>query len=89
MGTAHPLSKTSDLTVKLFRIKDHAESVVSDDAFAKGGERWADAPSTKEAYFIRQLFDGNSVHHLQRQPSQFTTLIEFFPSEAAASTAVR
>ncbi|KAJ7740669.1 hypothetical protein DFH07DRAFT_62959 [Mycena maculata] len=52
-------------------IKDHAESVVSDDAFAKGGERWADAPGTKEAYFIREIFD------------------EFFPSEAAASTAVR
>ncbi|KAJ7905431.1 hypothetical protein B0H14DRAFT_3078900 [Mycena olivaceomarginata] len=52
-------------------IKDHADSVVSDEAFSKGGERWADAPTTKEAYFIRQLFD------------------EFFPSEAAASTAVR
>ncbi|KAF7338344.1 Glutamine amidotransferase type-2 domain-containing protein [Mycena venus] len=52
-------------------IKDHAESVVSDEAFAKGGERWADAPTTKEAYFIRQIFD------------------EFFPSETAASTAVR
>ncbi|KAJ6596831.1 hypothetical protein DFH09DRAFT_102304 [Mycena vulgaris] len=53
-------------------IKDYAESVVSDEAFAKGSERWAaDAPSTKEAYFIRQLFD------------------ESFPSEAAASTAVR
>ncbi|KAJ7709965.1 glutamine-hydrolyzing asparagine synthase [Mycena rosella] len=52
-------------------IKDHAEAVVTDEAFTKGGERWADAPSTKEAYFIRQLFD------------------EFFPSEAAASTAVR
>ncbi|KAJ6547503.1 asparagine synthase [Mycena capillaripes] len=52
-------------------IKDHAESVVSYEAFAKGGDRWADAPSTKEAYLIRQIFD------------------EFFPSEAAASTAVR
>ncbi|KAJ7156033.1 hypothetical protein C8R43DRAFT_420736 [Mycena crocata] len=52
-------------------IKDHAESVVSDDALAEGGERWGDAPSTKEAYYIRQIFD------------------EFFPSEAAASTAVR
>ncbi|KAJ7063237.1 asparagine synthase-domain-containing protein [Mycena amicta] len=53
-------------------IKDHAESVVSDAAFSKGAERWAtDVPSTKEAYFIRQIFD------------------EFFPSEPAASTAVR
>ncbi|KAJ7285902.1 asparagine synthase-domain-containing protein [Mycena rebaudengoi] len=52
-------------------IKDHAETTVSDEAFAKGSEQWADAPSTKEAYFIRQIFD------------------EFFPSEAAAGTAVR
>jgi asparagine synthase (glutamine-hydrolysing) len=43
------------------RIKDHADSVVSDEAFSKGGERWADAPTTKEAYFIRQLFDGNPI----------------------------
>nr|GAT58737.1 predicted protein [Mycena chlorophos] len=53
-------------------IKDHAESVVSDEVFAKGAQRWAnDVPTTKEAHFIRQIFD------------------EFFPSEAAASTAVR
>ncbi|KAJ7172537.1 hypothetical protein C8R46DRAFT_1086322 [Mycena filopes] len=53
-------------------IKEYAESVVSDDAFAEGASRWAnDAPATKEAYFIRQIFD------------------EFFPSPAAASTAVR
>ncbi|KAJ7632561.1 hypothetical protein FB45DRAFT_1146898 [Roridomyces roridus] len=52
-------------------IKDHAESAISDEDFAKGGERWKDAPTTKEAYLIRQIFD------------------EFFPSEAAASTAVR
>ncbi|KAJ7685127.1 hypothetical protein DFH06DRAFT_1356727 [Mycena polygramma] len=52
-------------------IKDHAESVVSDEALAQGGARWTDAPTTKEAYLIRQIFD------------------EFFPSEAAASTAVR
>ncbi|KAF7363386.1 Glutamine amidotransferase type-2 domain-containing protein [Mycena sanguinolenta] len=52
-------------------IKDYAESAISDEAFAKGGERWADAPTTKEAYFIRQTFD------------------EFFPTETAASTAVR
>ncbi|KAJ7774763.1 hypothetical protein B0H16DRAFT_1713232 [Mycena metata] len=53
-------------------IKEYAESVVSDDAFAEGASRWLnDAPATKEAYFIRQIFD------------------EFFPTEAAASTAVR
>ena len=39
-------------------IKDHAESVVSDEAFEKRAERWPDStPDTKEAYFIRDVFD--------------------------------
>ena len=42
-------------------IKDHAESVVSDEAFEKRAERWPDStPDTKEAYFIRDVFDGAS-----------------------------
>ena len=41
------------------RIKDHAASIVSDEDFAKRAERWPeDAPDTKEAYFIRDIFDG-------------------------------
>ncbi|EIM90155.1 asparagine synthase [Stereum hirsutum FP-91666 SS1] len=53
-------------------MKDQAEHAVSDAAFAKASERWPqDVPTTKEAYFIRDIFDG------------------LFPSEAAASTAVR
>ncbi|KAH7923877.1 asparagine synthase [Leucogyrophana mollusca] len=40
-------------------IKDHAAALVSDDAFNKRGERWSlDTPDTKEAYFIREIFDG-------------------------------
>ncbi|CAL1704363.1 unnamed protein product [Somion occarium] len=40
-------------------IKDHAASVVSDEALAKSAERWPrDTPDTKEAYYIRELFDG-------------------------------
>lgn len=46
-----------------FRIKDHAEAVVSDDDFAKRAERWPDStPDTKEAYLIRQLFDGEPLY---------------------------
>ncbi|KAF8580888.1 glutamine-hydrolyzing asparagine synthase [Ramaria rubella] len=53
-------------------IKDHSASVVSDDTFAKRKETFpVDTPDTKEAYYIRELFEG------------------LFPSEAAASTAVR
>ncbi|KAF8078027.1 hypothetical protein FPV67DRAFT_1685800 [Lyophyllum atratum] len=40
-------------------IKEHAEAVVSDEAFAKSTERWSEGvPDTKEAYFIRDIFDG-------------------------------
>ena len=42
-------------------IKDHAASSVSDDAFAKRAERWPEStPDTKEAYFIRDVFDSGS-----------------------------
>ncbi|KAF9456775.1 asparagine synthase [Collybia nuda] len=40
-------------------IKEHAASVVSDEAFATRTDRWSDGvPDTKEAYFIRDIFDG-------------------------------
>ncbi|KAI0375027.1 glutamine-hydrolyzing asparagine synthase [Pilatotrama ljubarskyi] len=39
-------------------MKEHAASVVSDEAFAKRAERWPDnTPDTKEGYFIRDIFD--------------------------------
>lgn len=53
-------------------MKDQVAEVVSDEDFASRAERWAhDTPDTKEAYYIRDVFDS------------------LFPSEAAASTAVR
>jgi hypothetical protein len=40
-------------------LKNHAAEIVSDEAFAKRAEKWtADVPDTKEAYFIRDIFDG-------------------------------
>ncbi|KAI0957371.1 asparagine synthetase [Taiwanofungus camphoratus] len=40
-------------------IKDHAATAISDDAFEKCAERWPEStPDTKEAYFIREIFDG-------------------------------
>ncbi|CCM02343.1 uncharacterized protein FIBRA_04437 [Fibroporia radiculosa] len=40
-------------------MKDHAEAVVSDEAFELRAERWpVSTPDTKEAYFIREIFDG-------------------------------
>jgi asparagine synthase (glutamine-hydrolysing) len=39
-------------------LKAHAERAVSDADFAKAGERFPhDTPSTKEAYFIREIFE--------------------------------
>jgi len=39
-------------------IKEHAETTITDEQFAKAADRWpSDAPQTKEAYLIRQIFD--------------------------------
>src|ERR1700685_2475533 len=39
-------------------MKGAASSFVSDEAFAKRAERWSmDTPDTKEAYYIREIFD--------------------------------
>jgi asparagine synthase (glutamine-hydrolysing) len=41
-------------------MKDAASSFVSDEAFAKRAERWSmDTPDTKEAYYIREIFDSH------------------------------
>ena len=43
-------------------MKDQAASTVSDEDFAKRAERWPkDTPDTKEAYFIRDIFDCKST----------------------------
>lgn len=53
-------------------LKAHAEAAVSDEQMAAASERYTlDTPETKEAYYIRQIFESH------------------FPTEAAASTAVR
>ncbi|KIY50934.1 glutamine-hydrolyzing asparagine synthase [Fistulina hepatica ATCC 64428] len=40
-------------------MKDHAAALVSDEAFAARATRWPrDTPDTKEAYFIREIFEG-------------------------------
>jgi hypothetical protein len=69
-------------------MKEHAAAIVSDSAFAKRAERWPEeTPDTKEAFFIRDIFDGM---YLFSQYSHFTGLhLGLYPSEAAARTAVR
>lgn len=40
-------------------LKQHAENIVSDEDFAQRSERWPEGtPDTKEAYHIRDIFDG-------------------------------
>lgn len=45
----------------VFSMKAHAAAEVSDEAFSKCAERWPhDTPDTKEAYYIRDIFDSKS-----------------------------
>jgi len=40
-------------------LKAHAENAIPDELYEKRFERWpVDTPSTKEAYYIRDIFDG-------------------------------
>ena len=44
----------------LFRMKDHAESNITDDTFNDRTKHYPlGTPDTKEAYWIRQLFEGH------------------------------
>ena len=39
-------------------MKAYAETAISDEDFANRAERWPeDTPDTKEAYYIREIFD--------------------------------
>ncbi|BGO97484.1 asparagine synthetase [Rhodotorula toruloides] len=41
-------------------LKDHAAQVVTDEQMASAAQRWSlDTPETKEAYFIRQIFESH------------------------------
>ena len=43
-------------------MKGHADRVITDERFAKRSERWPDnTPDTKEAYYIRDVFDSEIV----------------------------
>ena len=43
-------------------MKDHAANEVSDEDFARRHERWPhDTPDTKEAYYIRDVFDSKLI----------------------------
>lgn len=73
-----------------YSIKDHAATAISDDAFEKRAERWPEStPDTKEAYFIREIFDGISFFFWLVPAVQNFSTIGLFPLEAAAKTAVR
>lgn len=48
-------------------MKEHAAQAVSDEAFAARHSRWSfDVPDTKEAYLIRDIFDGNFLFSLKQ-----------------------
>ena len=71
-------------------MKDHAAAEVSDEDFARRAERWPhDTPDTKEAYYIRDIFDSESPARSLTRCRVLTVAADLFPSEAAAKTAVR
>jgi hypothetical protein len=60
------------------RLKDHAERAISDGLFEKRSERWPEeTPDTKEACFIRDLFDSEFFSAFRRA-RLLTTLFERF-----------
>lgn len=74
-------------------MKEHAQAVVSDEAFAKRTERWTEGvPDTKEAYYIREIFDGTftqphalsptMIHHHSLQVSSHQKLLQRQPCGA-------
>lgn len=55
------ISQMRDLLNVINRIKTHADQTVSDEDFSERTTRWpVDTPDTKEAYFIREIFEGKS-----------------------------
>jgi hypothetical protein len=61
--TAFIISACGSLKVSFFfRLKDQAERAISDEIFGKRSERWPEETvDTKEAYFIRDIFDSEFV----------------------------
>lgn len=88
--TAEP--KGCETQIHTYRVKEHANNTVSDEAFAKRHERWpTDTPDTKEAYYIREVFNSTSPSGfgLLRPYSFCGSPPDLFPTETAAQTAVR
>ncbi len=58
-GTALRSIFMNDADERGGRIKENAETSVSDEAFHKRSDRWpTDTPDTKEGYYIRDIFEG-------------------------------
>ncbi len=46
------------------RLKAHAENAIPDQLYEKRFDRWpVDTPSTKEAYYMRDIFDGELAQY--------------------------
>jgi hypothetical protein len=61
-------------------IKDNAAAFVSDKDFAKRAERWpVDTPDTKEAYYIREIFDGERYLEINLFEVHVLMFVRSFP----------
>lgn len=65
-------------------MKDTASTLVSDEGFAKRGERWSfDVPDTKEAYYIRDIFDGEDLQCCSLTSALNRDLVRSFSSRSS------
>lgn len=56
-------------------LKAHAQENISDEALARASERWTrDCPSTKEAYWYRELFEAHFP-----QPACLESIVRWIP----------
>ncbi|KAI6162466.1 asparagine synthase [Pisolithus thermaeus] len=71
-------------------MKDYAATIVSDEAFAKRTDRWQiDTSDTKEAYCVREIFEGVFCAWTWRHLTNSSSPPGHFLSDTAAKTAVR
>jgi hypothetical protein len=79
MGVSFAFRLLTHLTLAHYnlRLKAQAENAIPDELFEKRFERWpVDTPSTKEAYYIRDVFDGRLTQYGSFQyPHMLTKLV--------------
>ena len=81
MTIKQKLLRLTDIKISM---KDTASALVSDESFARRGERWSfDVPDTKEEYYIRDIFDGEDLRYYTLISVSNRDLDRSFPSRSS------